>query len=183
MAGLVPIRKACFCPFGTKPTALWLGSFISGSSADSEHHCERCLATTLHGTSRALKVPCASHTLNWENICPVKPRQQILALCRGIFKPRDGSPAQCGFCFLSPSSDEPDASSARLLFCHCQQATDVAQPCRKTPMEQDLTVLNIHRHLKLMGAPLVVRWGQKLCTRLGLCSARAAGAEVGMREV
>ncbi|XP_066854729.1 thioredoxin domain-containing protein 16 isoform X3 [Anser cygnoides] len=52
-------------------------------------------------------------------------------------------------------SDEPDASSARLLFCHCQQATDVAQPCRKTPLEQDLTVLNIHRHLKLMGAPLV----------------------------
>lgn len=109
----------------------------------------------------ALKVPCASHTLNWENICPIKPCQQILALCQGIFKPRDGSPAQCGFCFLSPSSDEPDASSARLLFCHCQQATDVAQPCRKTPMEQDLTVLNIHRHLKLMGAPLVVRWGER----------------------
>ncbi|XP_035182800.1 thioredoxin domain-containing protein 16 isoform X2 [Oxyura jamaicensis] len=56
---------------------------------------------------------------------------------------------------LKDTSDEPDASSARLLFCHCQHATDVVQPCRKTPLEQDLTVLNIHRHLKLMGAPLV----------------------------
>ncbi|NXL83533.1 TXD16 protein, partial [Alectura lathami] len=52
-------------------------------------------------------------------------------------------------------STEPDVSSAQLLFCHCQQATDPAQPCRRTPLEQDLTVLNIHRHLKLMGAPLV----------------------------
>ncbi|OXB72824.1 UNVERIFIED_CONTAM: hypothetical protein H355_011348, partial [Colinus virginianus] len=52
-------------------------------------------------------------------------------------------------------STEPDASSAQLLFCHCQKATDLAQPCRRTPLEQDLTVLNIHRHLKLMGAPLV----------------------------
>uniref|UniRef100_A0A8C9EUN1 Thioredoxin domain containing 16 n=1 Tax=Pavo cristatus TaxID=9049 RepID=A0A8C9EUN1_PAVCR len=52
-------------------------------------------------------------------------------------------------------SNEPDVSSAQLLFCHCQQATDLAQPCRRTPLEQDLTVLNIHRHLKLMGAPLV----------------------------
>ncbi|NXC46388.1 TXD16 protein, partial [Penelope pileata] len=52
-------------------------------------------------------------------------------------------------------SNEPDVSSARLLFCHCQQATDLAQPCRRTPLEQELTVLNIHRHLKLMAAPLV----------------------------
>ncbi|KAM6311612.1 thioredoxin domain-containing protein 16 [Aegotheles albertisi] len=52
-------------------------------------------------------------------------------------------------------SDEPDVSSARLLFCHCQQATDLAQPCKRTAMGQALTLLNIHRHLKLMGAPLV----------------------------
>ncbi|NWQ82070.1 TXD16 protein, partial [Columbina picui] len=52
-------------------------------------------------------------------------------------------------------NDEPVVSSARLLFCHCQQATDLAQPCRRTAMEQALTLLNIHRHLKLMGAPLV----------------------------
>ncbi|NXJ90610.1 TXD16 protein, partial [Corythaixoides concolor] len=52
-------------------------------------------------------------------------------------------------------SDEPDVSSARLLFCHCQRATDLAQPCRRTAMGQALTMLNIHRHLKLMGAPLV----------------------------
>ncbi|NXL34287.1 TXD16 protein, partial [Glaucidium brasilianum] len=51
--------------------------------------------------------------------------------------------------------DEPDVSSARLLFCHCQWATDLAQPCRRTAMGQALTMLNIHRHLKLMGAPLV----------------------------
>ncbi|XP_030340711.1 thioredoxin domain-containing protein 16 isoform X3 [Strigops habroptila] len=53
------------------------------------------------------------------------------------------------------SSDEPDVSSAWLLFCHCQRATDLVQPCRRTAMEQALTMLNIHRHLKLMGAPLV----------------------------
>ncbi|KAM9291133.1 LOW QUALITY PROTEIN: thioredoxin domain-containing protein 16 [Morus bassanus] len=52
-------------------------------------------------------------------------------------------------------TDESDVSSARLLFCHCQQATDLAQPCRRTAMGQTLTMLNIHRHLKLMGAPLV----------------------------
>ncbi|XP_068803643.1 thioredoxin domain-containing protein 16 isoform X2 [Struthio camelus] len=52
-------------------------------------------------------------------------------------------------------NDEPDVSSAQLFFCHCQQAMDLAQPCRRTPMEQALTMLNIHRHLKLMGAPLV----------------------------
>uniref|UniRef100_A0A669Q1Q6 Thioredoxin domain containing 16 n=1 Tax=Phasianus colchicus TaxID=9054 RepID=A0A669Q1Q6_PHACC len=56
---------------------------------------------------------------------------------------------------LKDTGKEPDVSSAQLLFCHCQQATDLAQPCRRTPLEQDLTVLNIHRHLKLMGAPLV----------------------------
>uniref|UniRef100_A0A8D0FIR6 Thioredoxin domain containing 16 n=1 Tax=Strix occidentalis caurina TaxID=311401 RepID=A0A8D0FIR6_STROC len=49
----------------------------------------------------------------------------------------------------------PDVSSARLLFCHCQRATDLAQPCRRTAMGQALTMLNIHKHLKLMGAPLV----------------------------
>ncbi|NXJ50890.1 TXD16 protein, partial [Spizaetus tyrannus] len=53
------------------------------------------------------------------------------------------------------SNDKPDVSSARLLFCHCQRTTDLAQPCRRTAMEQALTMLNIHRHLKLMGAPLV----------------------------
>uniref|UniRef100_A0A8B9N4K6 Thioredoxin domain containing 16 n=1 Tax=Accipiter nisus TaxID=211598 RepID=A0A8B9N4K6_9AVES len=53
------------------------------------------------------------------------------------------------------SNDELDVSSARLMFCHCQQTTDLVQPCRRTAMEQALTMLNIHRHLKLMGAPLV----------------------------
>ncbi|XP_065542393.1 thioredoxin domain-containing protein 16 isoform X2 [Lathamus discolor] len=53
------------------------------------------------------------------------------------------------------STDEPDVSSASLVFCHCQRATDLLQPCRRTAMEQALTMLNIHRHLKLMGAPLV----------------------------
>ncbi|XP_029819486.1 thioredoxin domain-containing protein 16 [Manacus vitellinus] len=52
-------------------------------------------------------------------------------------------------------SDDPDVSSAWLLFCHCQRATDPAQPCRRTALAQPLTLLNIHRHLKLMGAPLV----------------------------
>ncbi|XP_074852316.1 thioredoxin domain-containing protein 16 [Carettochelys insculpta] len=48
-----------------------------------------------------------------------------------------------------------DALSARLFFCHCQRALDPAQPCRRTPMAQSLTTLNIHTHLKLMAAPLV----------------------------
>ncbi|KAJ7422825.1 Thioredoxin domain-containing protein 16 [Willisornis vidua] len=52
-------------------------------------------------------------------------------------------------------SDDPNVSSAWLLFCHCQRATDPAQPCRRTALGQPLTLLNIHRHLKLMGAPLV----------------------------
>ncbi|XP_068272727.1 thioredoxin domain-containing protein 16 isoform X2 [Nyctibius grandis] len=56
---------------------------------------------------------------------------------------------------LKDTGDEPDVSSARLLFCHCQRATDLAQPCKRTAMGQALTLLNIHRHLKLMGAPLV----------------------------
>lgn len=53
------------------------------------------------------------------------------------------------------SQDDPNVSSAWLLFCHCQQATDPAQPCRRTALAQPLTLLSIHRHLKLMGAPLV----------------------------
>ncbi|NWY67409.1 TXD16 protein, partial [Erithacus rubecula] len=53
------------------------------------------------------------------------------------------------------SLDDPDVSSAWLLFCHCQQATEPGQPCRRTALAQPLTLLNIHRHLKLMGAPLV----------------------------
>ncbi|KAF4788471.1 Thioredoxin domain-containing protein 16 [Turdus rufiventris] len=53
------------------------------------------------------------------------------------------------------SHDHPDVSSAWLSFCHCQQATEPGQPCRRTALAQPLTLLNIHRHLKLMGAPLV----------------------------
>ncbi|NXW63079.1 TXD16 protein, partial [Eurystomus gularis] len=56
---------------------------------------------------------------------------------------------------LLKDTSNDDVSSAQLLFCHCQQATDLTQPCRKTAMGQALTLLNIHRHLKLMGAPLV----------------------------
>ncbi|XP_063998778.1 thioredoxin domain-containing protein 16 isoform X2 [Pogoniulus pusillus] len=48
-----------------------------------------------------------------------------------------------------------EVSSAQMLFCHCQLVTDLSQPCRRTPMGHSLTLLNIHRHLKLMGAPLV----------------------------
>ncbi|NWV60172.1 TXD16 protein, partial [Malurus elegans] len=58
------------------------------------------------------------------------------------------------------SQDDPDVSSARLLFCHCQRATEAGQPCRRTALGQPLTLLNIHRHLKLMGAPLVTEVAQ-----------------------
>ncbi|NXG75197.1 TXD16 protein, partial [Baryphthengus martii] len=56
---------------------------------------------------------------------------------------------------LLKDTSNDDVSSAQLLFCHCQRATDLTQPCRRTAMGQALTLLNIHRHLKLMGAPLV----------------------------
>ncbi|NWI87253.1 TXD16 protein, partial [Pitta sordida] len=50
---------------------------------------------------------------------------------------------------------DPDVSSSWLLFCHCQRVTEPSQPCRRTALAQPLTLLNIHRHLQLMGAPLV----------------------------
>nr|XP_014425604.1 thioredoxin domain-containing protein 16 [Pelodiscus sinensis] len=55
----------------------------------------------------------------------------------------------------SVGHDASDPSSARLFFCHCQRVPDLSQPCRRTPMTQSLTTLNIHTHLKLMAAPLV----------------------------
>ncbi|XP_030418742.1 thioredoxin domain-containing protein 16 isoform X1 [Gopherus evgoodei] len=48
-----------------------------------------------------------------------------------------------------------DALSAQLFFCHCQRVPDLTQPCRRTPMVQSLTTLNIHTYLKLMAAPIV----------------------------
>ncbi|XP_037757236.1 thioredoxin domain-containing protein 16 isoform X4 [Chelonia mydas] len=51
--------------------------------------------------------------------------------------------------------EDSDALSARLFFCHCQRVPDLTQPCRRTPMEQSLTTLNIHTYLKLMAEPLV----------------------------
>ncbi|NXX46225.1 TXD16 protein, partial [Tricholaema leucomelas] len=56
---------------------------------------------------------------------------------------------------LKDSGYVNEVSSAQMLFCHCQLVTDLSQPCRRTPMGHSLTLLNIHRHLKLMGAPLV----------------------------
>ncbi|NXI50601.1 TXD16 protein, partial [Chloroceryle aenea] len=56
---------------------------------------------------------------------------------------------------LLKDTSKDDVSSACLFFCHCQRATDLTQPCRRTALGQALTLLNIHRHLKLMGAPLV----------------------------
>ncbi|XP_039391219.1 thioredoxin domain-containing protein 16 [Mauremys reevesii] len=51
--------------------------------------------------------------------------------------------------------EDSDALSARLFFCHCQRVPDLTQPCRRTPMGQSLTTLNIHTYLKLMAAPIV----------------------------
>ncbi|NXF85619.1 TXD16 protein, partial [Eubucco bourcierii] len=56
---------------------------------------------------------------------------------------------------LLKDSGNDEMSSAQMLFCHCQLVMDLSQPCRRTPMRDSLTLLNIHRHLKLMGAPLV----------------------------
>ncbi|KAM9147661.1 thioredoxin domain-containing protein 16 [Pangshura tecta] len=51
--------------------------------------------------------------------------------------------------------EDSDALSARLFFCHCQRVPDLTQPCRRTPMVQSVTTLNIHTYLKLMAAPIV----------------------------
>ncbi|KAJ6654016.1 hypothetical protein lerEdw1_007525, partial [Lerista edwardsae] len=52
-------------------------------------------------------------------------------------------------------SEELEVPPSKLFFCHCKMATDPAQPCRRTPMEQPLTTLNAHKFLKLMGEPIV----------------------------
>ncbi|XP_077180173.1 thioredoxin domain-containing protein 16 [Paroedura picta] len=52
--------------------------------------------------------------------------------------------------------EKSDIPASKLFFCHCQVATDPGQPCRRTPMEQPLTTLNVHKFLKLMGEPLVM---------------------------
>ncbi|XP_056667073.1 thioredoxin domain-containing protein 16 isoform X3 [Monodelphis domestica] len=45
--------------------------------------------------------------------------------------------------------------SGSLFFFHCKLVLDLTQKCQKTLLEQPLTVLNIHRFLKLMDAPLL----------------------------
>lgn len=52
-------------------------------------------------------------------------------------------------------SEVPEVPPSTLFFCHCKVATDPAQPCRRTLMEQPLTMLNVHKFLKLMGEPVV----------------------------
>ncbi|KAF7251844.1 Thioredoxin domain-containing protein 16 [Varanus komodoensis] len=53
-------------------------------------------------------------------------------------------------------SGEPEVPSSRLFFCHCKAAAQPSQPCRRTPLEQPLTTLNVHKFLKLMGEPPVM---------------------------
>ncbi|XP_014456788.2 thioredoxin domain-containing protein 16 isoform X1 [Alligator mississippiensis] len=55
----------------------------------------------------------------------------------------------------SVSTEDTDGLSAQLFFCHCKRVMDPTQPCRRTPMEQPLSTLNIHKYLKLMEAPIV----------------------------
>ncbi|XP_015276838.1 PREDICTED: thioredoxin domain-containing protein 16 [Gekko japonicus] len=52
--------------------------------------------------------------------------------------------------------EESNVPASKLFFFHCQMAADLGQPCRRTPMEQPLTTLNVHKFLKLMGEPLVM---------------------------
>ncbi|XP_074146646.1 thioredoxin domain-containing protein 16 isoform X1 [Sminthopsis crassicaudata] len=48
-----------------------------------------------------------------------------------------------------------DMLSGSFFFFHCKLVLDLTQKCQKTLLEQPLTVLNIHRFLKLMDAPLL----------------------------
>ncbi|KAL8168676.1 UNVERIFIED_CONTAM: hypothetical protein K2H54_010631 [Gekko kuhli] len=52
--------------------------------------------------------------------------------------------------------EESNVPASKLFFCHCKMAADPDQSCRRTPMEQPLTTLNVHKFLKLMGEPLVM---------------------------
>ncbi|XP_072485806.1 thioredoxin domain-containing protein 16 isoform X2 [Notamacropus eugenii] len=52
-------------------------------------------------------------------------------------------------------TETSDIISGRLFFFHCKLVLDLAQKCQKTVLEQPLTILNIHRFLKLMDAPLL----------------------------
>ncbi|XP_036607862.1 thioredoxin domain-containing protein 16 isoform X1 [Trichosurus vulpecula] len=52
-------------------------------------------------------------------------------------------------------AENSDIISGRLFFFHCKLVLDLAQKCQKTVLEQPLTILNIHRFLKLMDAPLL----------------------------
>uniref|UniRef100_A0A8C5QH87 Uncharacterized protein n=1 Tax=Leptobrachium leishanense TaxID=445787 RepID=A0A8C5QH87_9ANUR len=54
---------------------------------------------------------------------------------------------------LEDSDDVP----AKLIYCHCKSVTSPTQGCQRTLSEQPLSTLSIHRFLKLMNAPLVVR--------------------------
>ncbi|OCT68364.1 thioredoxin domain-containing protein 16 [Xenopus laevis] len=48
-----------------------------------------------------------------------------------------------------------NVDSAKLFFSHCRRITAHSQKCPRTMMEQEMTIVNIHRFLKLMDAPLV----------------------------
>lgn len=45
---------------------------------------------------------------------------------------------------------------AHLYFFHCELVLDLTEYCRRTPMEQPLTTLNIHMFIKTMKAPLLM---------------------------
>ncbi|XP_044520653.1 thioredoxin domain-containing protein 16 [Gracilinanus agilis] len=51
--------------------------------------------------------------------------------------------------------ENSDMISGSLFFFHCKLVLDLTQKCQKTLLEQPLTILNIHRFLKLMDAPLL----------------------------
>lgn len=58
---------------------------------------------------------------------------------------------------LLESLGSEDIEHAHFYFFHCKPVLDLTQQCRRTLMEQPLTTLNIHRFIKIMEAPLVVR--------------------------
>ncbi|XP_074069447.1 thioredoxin domain-containing protein 16 isoform X2 [Macrotis lagotis] len=52
-------------------------------------------------------------------------------------------------------AENSDIISGSLFFFHCKLVLDLTQKCRKTLLEQPLTIVNIHRFLKLMDEPLL----------------------------
>lgn len=59
---------------------------------------------------------------------------------------------------LLQSIGPEDIEYPHLYFFHCKPVLDLTQPCRRILMKESLTTLNIHRFIKTMEAPLLIKY-------------------------